>query len=233
MRFASIKVGERQPQSVGRMLARIAATQDQQYRCVDQRAREVTKQQQRGRFGPLEIVEHQDQRSRHRDPAQQVGCRLEREEPLGRVVGVGWCRRRRDPRRERRTDAEQLTAVSRDVFGDDAGRGVFDDRGKHAPERLEGCTGLVASSVRSGRAPRRNELLSELREQGGLADPRLSTEHDAAQAGRGDQRELARERLHLFTASDEPARVRKRAREWDVDGVLRLARFGRRTRERR
>ena len=43
-RLPPIEVGERRPQSVGRMLARVATTQDQQYRRVDERTREVTKQ---------------------------------------------------------------------------------------------------------------------------------------------------------------------------------------------
>ena len=48
---------------------------------------------------------------------KQVGRRFEREEPLGRVVGIGRRGVVGDTRRERRTDPRQLAPTARDVLG--------------------------------------------------------------------------------------------------------------------
>ena len=66
LRVAPVEVGEHEPQLVGHVLGAVAKAHDQQHRGVDQRAREVTQQRQRGRLRPVQVVEHHDERRRRR-----------------------------------------------------------------------------------------------------------------------------------------------------------------------
>ena len=82
----ALEVGERETQLIGLPLARIPMAAHEKNRSVGERLRDVAQEQEGGRFRPLEVVEHQHQRSAGRDPAQQVGGRFEREEARRLVV---------------------------------------------------------------------------------------------------------------------------------------------------
>ena len=60
----AFEVGERDPQLLRSMLSRFARARDEQHRCIDEPPGHMAQHQQRRRFGPLEIVQHQHERTR-------------------------------------------------------------------------------------------------------------------------------------------------------------------------
>ena len=104
---APVEVGERRPELGGRLRRGVAVAGDDEHGRVDQGPAEVSEQEQRGGLGPVEVVEDQGQRAARRDPAEEVGDRLEQLVALGGVV-AGERRRRPEAVRQARGDALEL-----------------------------------------------------------------------------------------------------------------------------
>ena len=217
--LAAFEIGQRGSQFLRRVLTRFPAAGDNENRRVGQRVRDVTQQQQRSRLCPLEVVEHQHERPRRRDAAEEIGRGLEHEESFGGVVGHRRVRSGLYSRGELGADPHELATTPRDMLGQEADRCVFDAVGQHATERLERYPGLVASPVHHGRIGRRLHRLRERRQQGGLADAGFASQYHAAQSRTPQQREFLGERVQLVRPADEAGLVRQRARERDRDGV--------------
>ena len=216
--LAAFEIGERGSQLL-RRVTRFAAARNNENRRVGQRVRDVTQHQQRSRLRPLEVVEHQHERPRRRDAAEEIGRGFEHEESFGGVVGHRRIRSGLDSRCELWADPHELATAPRDMLSQQVDWCVFDAVGQHAAERLERYPGLVASAVDDGRVGRRHHRFRERRQQGGLADARFASEHHAAQSRTSHERELLGERFELAGATDEASIVRQRARERDRDRV--------------
>src|ERR1039457_2146304 len=97
--FVQLELGERSSQLVGYLLPWIAPAHQDEDRSVSQCPDELTEEEERRRFCPLQIIENEDQRSTAGDPTQEINGGVEREEPLGGVIRTGrrWRRRHSGP----------------------------------------------------------------------------------------------------------------------------------------
>ena len=95
-----LELGECSSQLVGYLLPGLAPAHQDEDRSVSQCADEVTEEEESCRFGPLHVVENEDQRSTAGDSTHQISGGVEREEPFGGVVRASRGRRRRDSRRQ-------------------------------------------------------------------------------------------------------------------------------------
>ena len=96
---------ERRRELVARVRLALAVGGDRQHRLVGQRARDELQREHRRDVGPVQVVEHDDERSALRDRDEQAGERVE--EAKARLVGVQ--RRRLRGRAERGRQLRQQT----------------------------------------------------------------------------------------------------------------------------
>ena len=128
------------------ILARIAAAHDEQQRHLGSSPGEVAQELQGRRLGPMQIVEHENQRHARRKAADKIGHGLEDEESLGRVVRIRRCRRL-DPGSQLRRDAQQLAPALRDVRRQQLDRCAVHACAHDTAERLQRDGRLVAPPV--------------------------------------------------------------------------------------
>ena len=111
----------------------------------------MAEQLHRGRLGPLNVVQHHDERADRGQPRQQVADRLEQQMPLGGVVadqragkvdaaGQAW------------RDANQVPSAARGVCAQHVHRRVLDQMPDQRAERFQRHGGpVLATPVEHGR----------------------------------------------------------------------------------
>ena len=177
----------------------VAVGGDRQQRDVGQRARDELERQQRGGIGPVQVVEHDDERLALGGGGQQRGERVE--EPEARLVGVqlggaGGLAERRGELGQQAGDPGRAGAER------GGQRARSPPRGERAadlhPRPVGGRAAAVPAAAPRPRRAARGGVLDELARERGLADARLAgQQHEAAAAvqrgveGRLELRKLA------------------------------------------
>lgn len=165
----------------------VAVRGDRQQRDVRQRARDELQREQRRGVGPVQVVEHDDERTLLRDRRQQRRERVE--EPEASLVGVQLGRLR--GRSERPGELWQQAGDPRGALGERCAqrRGVG-ATAEHAPDLhpgpVRGRPAAVPAAAPRPRGAARRGVLDELARERGLADAGLARQQDqAAAAGEG------------------------------------------------
>jgi len=149
--LATLELGESSSQLVGYLLSWIAPAHEDQDRSVSQCPDELTEEEERRRFCPLQVIENEDQRSTAGDSTQEINGGVECEEPFGGVVRTGRRWRRHHSRHQPGAEPRQLAAKVGHMLGQEVEGCVLDARVEHRSERFKRHACLVAASVEHGR----------------------------------------------------------------------------------
>ena len=201
-RGVALDLGEQGAQRVAAVQLVDAVREDREHALAAERAREEGDERPRGRVGPVEVLEREDDGRVRADAVEQREDRLEQAALRGPVGAVVRRRRAGQPGEE----PGELGAVAR-MERVEGGMAVAGERAKRRHQRgvghlaLAELDGVAAQDLRAGRLGAPEQLVDEA----GLADPRVTRyEGERRSAGAGvPQRVL--ELLQLGRAPDHPA----------------------------
>ncbi len=190
-------------------LARAIRAEHAERRRIDL-AGEVAEQCQRGAIGPVEVVQHEEQRCALGDAAEQGVDRLEHEVALGVGLGPDRLGEVGEPHADVGDQAGEERAAAHEVGADLGGISVPQVLLDGLDERLvRDDVLLVAATEQDGRAVV-VDVACELCGEPALADARVAADqHEAALRGVDGARPGRSERLELVGAADEPGDTRR------------------------
>ena len=216
------QLGERLRERMGLIHLRLPVGAKDQHPGLIAGTRDVTQEQQRRGVRPVKVIEHEDQRLRVRDLAQQRRDRVEQTEPL--ALGVLDARaggRLRSLRGELGQEPGKRRAVWPDLQAQLFERRLGDVVAQGLYERLIGDQRLLVTAPQQDRRAVRVGGAAELRRQPRLADPRLADQHRDAPASITRVLPVGRQLLERRVAADQRRRPRDHERRRQRDSALR------------
>ena len=202
------EAAERRGQVVAGVRLGVAVGRDREDREIGQRAPEELEREHRRDVGPVQVVEHDDERAALGDGREQAGDRVE--EAKARLVGVEVRRHRGRP--ERAGELGQQAGDPRSAGAEPGAQpgGVLAAReraGDLHPRPVRRRAAAVPARAPRPRGPAIGRVLDEGARERRLPDARLARHDDEPAAPRDGVAQRAVELLELADSPDEPSHL--------------------------